>query len=378
MLPVPWVLYLWMIFMMLVVITLFNMKIFSFLDDGLYVRKNYLGEVRFLLSAAVFFHHLILCGIYFDGLGWGSASYKISAYSGKMAVAMFFMISGFLFGAINKKNVSFWFGFYTKRIFRLGPMYFVSSFLCLGLAFILGDMIYSWGNTVLRSAFWFDLGIFNIRPKVNTLEQAPLINAGATWTLRWEWYLYFSLPILIVINDKLKKIILPLVCGFAMSHILYACYFGGEYMAEYPLVIYSICFGMLCRNIALFDNLKWRLILLMVVVGVFDFFILKKPSLLSVSVVFVAASQKNFLLRFLENTGLRRLSNISYSLFHLHGIVWFVMFLLNGEYFKKAPTFGWLIIATGFFFMLIIFATGFYYFVEKRAYAYGKSLASKV
>lgn len=371
MVPNQLILCVWILCMVLTMIAIFNMNVFKFLDDSTPVRKNHLGELRFILSSAVLFHHLVLCGFYFDGQNWTDAGHNISAYFGKASVAIFFMISGFLFGVVNKNNFEFWVSFYTKRLFRLGPMCFVSSFLCLLFIFSVGEMAFDFKYTVLKSILWFDAGILNIKPDVNSVKRALLVNAGATWTLRWEWCLYFFLPILSFFSCKNKIILSSVICIFAMTIIFYVCHIKGVYYSERLLVIYSVFFGVLCRNTTVFDKREIMLLLLSIGAAVCDFLVLNKPSLLFPSCVFLMASKGSCFLGFLKkHKGLKRLGNISYSVFHLHGIIWYFIFFSMGGYLKIASVWIFLSIVTVGFFVIVVAATAFYVYVEKKAYVY--------
>lgn len=177
----------------------------------------------------------------------------------------------------------------------------------------------------------------------------------------------------------MNKIILScLICTLAMLRIIYTCHIEDVCISERLLVIYSIFFGVFCRNVVFL--IKNKFLFLFFLVSVFcDFIILNKPGVLFPSFLFFVACRGNNALSFLKKyKGLTRLSNISYSIFHLHGIVWYLMFLFMGGVLKEATDVFFLCIITVGFLFILFFSVVFYFFVEKKAYKYGKALIDKI
>ncbi|HFP0627924.1 TPA: hypothetical protein ACHLAV_000001, partial [Escherichia coli] len=49
---------------------------------------------------------------------------------------------------------------------------------------------------------WFDASVFDIKPNINGFNNSVLVLSGVTWTIKWEWGFYFSLPIIYFLRSK--------------------------------------------------------------------------------------------------------------------------------------------------------------------------------
>lgn len=146
--------------------------------------------LRGLAAFVVFCAHVTM---WFGGLAPGS---RASSYMGDLGVIIFFMLTGFLFwGQIVNGRFKLE-KFFSKRIRRLVP-------LCLFMVGVvtLADWVgagFPWptlGN--LQAAFRnFGFG-FTAVQDVFSPEMYQRINT--TWSLRWEWLFYFSLPLFAIV-----------------------------------------------------------------------------------------------------------------------------------------------------------------------------------
>jgi peptidoglycan/LPS O-acetylase OafA/YrhL len=150
--------------------------------------------LRGFLALAVVFHHMAIyrrsASLPPDYPGvWGPPTSHFYEMLGPTAVAMFFMITGYLFWfkLITQSTKIDWKKLCLGRIFRIGPLYLVA----VGAAML-------WGNHYAE--FAPSMSLFK---KVASLLLLGLsvypdphkLLAGVTWTIQWEWLFYLSLPI---------------------------------------------------------------------------------------------------------------------------------------------------------------------------------------
>lgn len=152
---------------------------------------NNMGMVRYILALAVVIaHYNILTG--------GNIYFPFSSY---VAVGGFFSLSGFLiYGSYLKKE-----NFRTyilSRMIRLLPAYFFIVLLCaVGLCFVSSRTIPEY---FADSQFWKYLGanltFMNfLQPTLPGVFDGMEIRAvnGSLWTLKVEWMLYLSVPLVV-------------------------------------------------------------------------------------------------------------------------------------------------------------------------------------
>ena len=150
-------------------------------------RFKALDGLRGFLALGVFFHHLALTYVSnTSGGGWTAPEGEFYTLSGQVAVALFFMITGFLFWgkAMRTKGFMKPWPLYRGRLRRLGPAYAFS--ILLVLAVLLSPL----GPEVALQ--WRELGRVLM---FKGIEAGNPIN-GIYWTLVWEWRFYLLLPLL--------------------------------------------------------------------------------------------------------------------------------------------------------------------------------------
>lgn len=160
-------------------------------------RVTTLDGLRGYLALAVVFHHGAIYHGYLETGAWQLPPSRFYALAGPMGVALFFMITGYLFWGrlIRTGGVLDWRALYIGRVFRLGPVYFLAVGIMFAVIFASTGLVLNVSPLELARQIgsWLILGVIK-GPKLNGFENTEQILAGVTWTLRYEWLFYFSLP----------------------------------------------------------------------------------------------------------------------------------------------------------------------------------------
>lgn len=86
-----------MLIITFVIICVFNTNYFKFLDVKSKNLNYEVNGLRFFLAIGVAFHHFIYSYMYHSGHGWVLRGFDINFFLGRFGVAIFFIISGYLF-----------------------------------------------------------------------------------------------------------------------------------------------------------------------------------------------------------------------------------------------------------------------------------------
>lgn len=161
-------------------------------------RNNNMSIVRYILALGVLISHFnILCGA---NIPWIVTNFD--------RVGGFFTLSGFLLAGPILKGLSFK-DFTLKRIWRICPSYYFVIFLS---AFVLCVFSIYPPNEYFSSSGFVEYLLANsaflnfLHPDLPGVFQNLEINAvnGALWTMKVEWQLTLSLPLLVWLIAKFK------------------------------------------------------------------------------------------------------------------------------------------------------------------------------
>ncbi|EOJ5580379.1 acyltransferase family protein [Escherichia coli] len=376
MLPNQSVLLIWMFVLMTAIIVLFSTQQFNFLDKDVKYRNEQIDGLRFFLSIFVVFHHYVLSESYFFGSGWtydAIKEYPVNQVIGRYGVSLFFMISGFLFCNI-KSSARDWFVFYIKRFFRIAPLFTLSSCVCISLAFFLSQNPSTSDISLKSLAYWFNMGLSMAKPDIFSLQNSSLINASVTWTLYWEWGFYFSLPFVLFLKSKW--------CGLSLSiSIIFLCVFIYADINSFNATLISFfSIGFLCAELTKIISLSVRTCNVLIVFGgVFCIFIVDDPytifSIPGVGLIFFAISMGGDFFGLLKMKGVRRLGEITYSTYMLHGIFLYVLnFFISPNISKQTY-----MLLSSFTILLILIISSFtFYVIEAPLNKLGSQIATRM
>ena len=169
--------------------------------------------LRGFLALSVFFHHSVVYHDYLRTGNWNAPESHFYLLVGPAGVAAFFMITGYLFYAqlLKAGGKPDWTKLYVGRAFRILPLYWFAVALVFA-----GVMVHCGGHfaepplRVLFELIRWSLGSLFPEAPVNGSDFVYRITLYVTWTLRYEWFFYFSLLLLaIAARWRWSGILLP-------------------------------------------------------------------------------------------------------------------------------------------------------------------------
>lgn len=289
--------------------------------------------MRGFLAIGVFIHHSSIWYQYLQSGSWGAPKSNLFNQFGQTSVALFFMITAFLFTTkllntySNNKNID-WSDFFISRVFRLVPMYLVSIMSLVVIVLVISD----WKLNVSVGAFLkevFCWGIFTIRgaPDINGFVNTGIINAEVGWSLPYEWLFYFSLPMLSIFFSKNN--VSKLFISISIVFILFYC----KYNSVESYHLWSFFGGAISPFLIKYgaDKMKYNSIFFSVVIILCLASILRFHSSndfickFLIIIVFNLIALGNTLFGILKISVLKFLGEISYSTYLTHGIIIFLV-----------------------------------------------------
>ncbi len=176
--------------------------------DGL---RGYLAFFVFLHHSSIWYYYLK------DGL-WQLPPSRLYAHFGQTSVALFFMVTGFLFAhkLLHSRGTPIrWLDVYASRIARLLPAYLLAMALLFLLVFTATGFSLREAPSALLGKV-LDWLLFSIpsKPDMNGFIGTFRIVAGVTWTLPYEWLFYFCLPFLgVLLGNRPSPVAMAIMAG---------------------------------------------------------------------------------------------------------------------------------------------------------------------
>jgi peptidoglycan/LPS O-acetylase OafA/YrhL len=297
-------------------------------------RISNLDGLRGFLACGVFFYHAAVYHQYLQDGQWVVPPSRFYALIGQSGVALFFMITGYLFWGrmIAERGRPNWIQLYTGRIFRIGPLYLfaiavMSLLVFQRTGFKLHVPLPSLATELIE---WSMLGILG-GPDVNGYPRTPLLLAGVTWTLAYEWKFYFSL-IIIAFAARDNRTHLPFAAAGLIVSLIYLRFIRPDSLEACCTALFSV--GMLCASLerrGLTPTLP-DVISSVVILGLLAVMMLTSssvyapwPIILLGGVFYLIISGAN-LIGLLSSRPARRLGDVSYGIYLLHGLVLTLVF----------------------------------------------------
>ncbi|WP_460321405.1 acyltransferase family protein [Pseudomonas ogarae] len=291
-----------------------------------------LDGLRGYLAFFVFLHHSYIWYYYIHSDVWVLPSSRLFVHFGQVGVALFFMITGFLF--FNKllegraRGID-WFRLYVSRFLRLTPLYLFSMVLLFLIVWVLtkNEPAQPTGKLIVDGLKWIGFRVSGA-PDLNGLLGTRYIHAGVTWTLPYEWFFYLFLPfVALAIGSRppVKYLCLAAIALYVFDVYGYSWSFGWLFlggMVAAVLVRYD--------RFTIFSVSKWATCL---IVGSLAWSVTYYPTIYESSVprllliaVFCLISGGNTLFGLLKLKVSRVMGEMAYSMYLLHGVLLFVIF----------------------------------------------------
>lgn len=282
------------------------------------------------LAFAVFLHHSAVWYFYLHTGKWAVPPSNFYTHLGQTSVALFFMITGFLFYTklIESRSSGIdWGKFFISRLLRLLPLYLFAMLLLVLIT------IYRSNGTLNEPAWamvknlikWLTFTMFGA-PDLNGLSDTWIVMAGVTWSLPYEWFFYLALPVIALTVRSVPPTLYFLigVVGLAFAfkqglemHNLLA--FGGGIFSALAVRDDSI------RNIAASKIASPILIACFIIVVSLFPTAYGYPQLALISVAFTLIAAGCSLYGVFTNVVSKTLGEMAYSIYLLHGIILFTV-----------------------------------------------------
>ncbi len=274
-------------------------------------------------------------------------------------VDLFFVLSGFLIGGIlydAKDSTTYYRTFYSRRIYRIFPLYFIWIALFITGLYLAGPN----SASALRTIFNRDLPLWSYPLFLQNFSMVSGATFGpawmaVTWSLAVEEQFYLLLPLLIR-NLRYRGITILAVASILGAPVfrLILWFSGNVYMGPYillPCRADALGFGVLvalaCRNKAVWEWLACRrrhLYSAFLLLGCGVVFLLKyQRHLYTLGLTWIAAFYALLLLITLINPGrleincfrnqpLMKLGTVAYAVYIFHqGVNFLLHFAIFGE-----------------------------------------------
>ena len=305
-----------------------------------------LDGLRGLLALGVFFTHAECFRRLWITGSWGPPDSTFYSQLGVAPVAMFFLITGYLFwNKAQKTEHENWLTFFKHRIRRLVPAYLFAVLLIVLIVFRINhfQLRVPLLDLAKTGIGYLSFGLISA-PTLNGFADAGQVCAYVFWSLRVEWMFYLIYPLLswfartrrsqliLLVLAVALELTLPMVRGhllgkgkdgtFGLGTLLYFDFFLVSYFSVGMIAAY------LRRNhsLRLLDTVPATLLGLAVTIAVL-FFVppvagIREGILLGIP--FIAVVFGNSFFGLLRLRPLILLGQISYSTYLLHAIVLYV------------------------------------------------------
>ena len=322
-----------------------------------------ISGLRGYLAFFVFIHHAILYYYFLRNNQWNIPDSRLFNHFGEISVVLFFMITSFLFTSklLNQNIKIDWIQLFISRVLRIYPAFLALCIFQIILIFYMSHFQFSEPPiTVFKEIIiWLGFSIIDYLP-INGYKDTNLMTANVLWTIKYEWIFYFALPILSLIFSKNKpKIWLIIVTSFIMVTI-------ANYIKLQPVFIYAFAGGALAailinhnyiNQIAnkTITSLLILVCLSIVTVGFDTAYSITPICILTLAFIGIAGGNDLFGLLTLKTS--RLLGQLSYSIYLLHGIVLYFVFIIVIRPEKAdnlSVTEHWLLVAACGLFTLLI------------------------
>ena len=288
--------------------------------------------LRGFLAFFVFLYHSAIWYFYARTGQWGRPPSNLYTHFGHASIAMFFMITAFLFWSKlidgREKHID-WTRLFISRVLRLAPLYgFVVVLLVIVVAGLSHFSFMGPPSKLLKElGCWASFTIFGA-PDLNGIYKTGNIMAGVFWTLPYEWFFYLSLPLFALPFKSKPPSLFFVLLGF--SGIAGAILFGVKLKIVYSflggIVAAFLVRSSIVRAIAVRKVFAGVAVACLVATVSYCRSAYEPTALVLLSVAFVIIACGNSLFGLLTSGASRTLGQMSYGIYLLHGMILFITF----------------------------------------------------
>lgn len=303
-----------------------RMPAFRFLENR-GSRVGSLDGLRGFLALAVFFHHFAITYHWKQTGQWNAPPEAVFENFGKVGVALFFMITGYLFiSKILQQDRVDWRKLYRSRLYRIVPLYLLAF---LSVAFVVAintdfSLQVSTSRLMVDLLRWLSFH----GATINGYQDTRTIIAGVDWTLRHEWAFYLALPAIQWVINKGHWATLALVLAtIALCiHPVKLVSLGSEHFVYF--VIGAVpAWVALRRQVPSFIRSRWvGVLILLSLAAALAAEHRGALQLVLLGLAFIGLALGNNILGLLITRPAVLLGEISYSIYLLHGLVLYLLF----------------------------------------------------
>lgn len=329
--PLLTTLYALMLYALMLMLAYFLAK-FRSVEKNITISKGRYGSLdglRGVLAVGVFIHHSFTMYGYFMFGNWKYSQNYLLNHLGQTTIALFFMITGFLFALKSTSTNINWKEFYISRFSRLFPLYAIIIFVLFFFVFLVSHGILNESGWMIFLEFmqWLSFVCFG-RPDINALPMTWTLIAGVNWSLKYEVIFYvFAVPIL----HYMSRFFSLRIMLYLASALLLSCFLLRFFHVGGVDVIYATHF--LCGIVTAYSYKEPRLLKLFQTtlyktiagISVLILFFLDKPfgiaSTLITILLFSAVVGGLSIWGLLNTRPALWLGDISYGIYLIHGLV---------------------------------------------------------
>lgn len=374
-------------FVVSILLLVIKLPVFSAADTKWHTsssRTLTLDGLRGYLATGVFIHHAVIYYQYLTEGFWDNPPSHLYTQLGPVGVSLFFMITGYLFWGkvITAEGRPKWINLLIGRVFRIGPVYFLTMALMLLIIFVKTEFNLQepLAKVLSEIAPLLFFGIFEPGHAINGFNSPRSITAAVTWTLRYEWIFYLIiLPVsaLFARNRKLHiiySIAVVLICLFASTQrnassnsLLLAAFFIGMVGASLQANNFTLAISDKSMSAVVVTAL-WLIFFTPLPMH-------KTVQTILSGVVFLSVINGCSIFGLLISKSAQRLGEISYGIYLLQGIVLYLFVQLPDlRNLATSTTFNYWIFVLCEAIVLVSIAFLAYCWIEKPAIASGKKI----
>ncbi len=343
-------------------------------------RHGAIDGLRGLLGVSVFIHHTVITWYFIHGAPWQLPPSRFIVHLGQSSVALFFMITAFLFWGrvLDRRGKTDWAEFFVSRLYRLYPVYLIMLALMLAVVFTLtGPSQPLPAGTVFSPLLkWLMFTMFGA-PDLNGFPRTELLVAGVTWSLRYEWLFYCALPALGFLAGRSRQPLAALCSVVVVTAIFWRL----NWHSFDPRIMLSFIGGIAAahftRNPRLAALARTPAAGLLAIVALSGVLVLmptayRWPATAGLSAFFIVVASGHELWGLLRLPGLLWLGDITYSIYLLQGFfLWVTLqWFWPRAIASRAPVFLGSILAIDI--MLVLISSLTFLLIERPAILLGK------